>query len=439
MLALLALFSVPVLGNLRGALLAKELLSEIQEFDRDARGVNDPERRACMRLFIWGEGRPYLDPATNPTETVDVRGDTRLTFGAEVVSPMDGEVSQQFDPNKRTLVLTHGYNADIDHFGGLRLMLNAIQQRGDLANYNLIGVDWRDLSARQGMAWYKIPADNTEHAGSQLASMLLALFNSACSNESDVDQCVDRCLGALHLVGHSLGSHVSGNCGREITRMTGRQIARITALDPAGPRFVDDVNDHIAIRPSDAELVIAIITNGGVNRPFIARGLQGNARPVSADAHFYINGGHRSPGCGDLKALGGGLCSHRFSFRVFAEALLSPTAFRGYRCNMTPGVNDDGSPDWGSMEEEDCIFDRVSDSGVSAYISEGYAPGNEPSGEYLVRTNGADESWSLYTPHYSHTAWNTNIDGVLGSMNLEVPPSLAEAQAIANQHRDSGR
>merc|ERR1719297_712502 len=105
MLLAVILFTFPVLGLKREerAFRLKELLAELQEDDRvpdrEERGVNDPRRRAKMRLFIWGKDHPYecgemngLDCQGNG-ETVNVGGDRRQTFGAEVVSPLDDEMS----------------------------------------------------------------------------------------------------------------------------------------------------------------------------------------------------------------------------------------------------------------------------------------------------------------------------------------------------------
>lgn len=42
----------------------------------------------------------------------------------------------------------------------------------------------------------------------------------------------------VHLIGHSLGAQIAGSAGRHYSRLTGgRQILRVTGLDPANPCF----------------------------------------------------------------------------------------------------------------------------------------------------------------------------------------------------------
>lgn len=61
----------------------------------------------------------------------------------------------------------------------------------------------------------------------------------------------------LHMIGHSIGSHITGYVSDRLPTKP----ARITVLDPAAPNF-EGMPESIRIDPSDAHLVDAIHTNG---------------------------------------------------------------------------------------------------------------------------------------------------------------------------------
>ncbi|KAF7277653.1 hypothetical protein GWI33_001001, partial [Rhynchophorus ferrugineus] len=85
-------------------------------------------------------------------------------------------------------------------------------------NINLVGVDWNKL-ARQP---YLYSVASTSFVGQEIANFI---------------QNLKIYPGNIHLIGHSLGSHVAGFTGKEIFKSTGQKIGRISALDPAGPHF----------------------------------------------------------------------------------------------------------------------------------------------------------------------------------------------------------
>ncbi|XP_035212907.1 pancreatic triacylglycerol lipase-like isoform X2 [Stegodyphus dumicola] len=89
----------------------------------------------------------------------------------------------------------------------------------------------------------------------------------------------------FHIVGHSLGAQIAGYIGQRIPRL-----GRITALDPAGPGFLD-LPSVAALDPSDALLVDVIHSNPG---RIIIDGL-GNPKDVG-HVNFWPGGG-RPRGC----------------------------------------------------------------------------------------------------------------------------------------------
>ena len=64
----------------------------------------------------------------------------------------------------------------------------------------------------------------------------------------------------FHLIGHSLGSHISGYAGEQLIRRRVGKLARISALDPAEPLF-QTMPEFVRIDPGDAEFVDVIHTD----------------------------------------------------------------------------------------------------------------------------------------------------------------------------------
>lgn len=101
-------------------------------------------------------------------------------------------------------------------------------------------------------------------------------------------------ISRIHLLGHSLGSHMVGQAGKHIQKTMQKKINRITATDPAGPLFDSPVLVPAANRldKNDAEFVDVIHTDAG------DYGMQHSIGQID----FYANGGKRfQPGCEDDK------------------------------------------------------------------------------------------------------------------------------------------
>ncbi|KOB77220.1 putative lipase, partial [Operophtera brumata] len=73
----------------------------------------------------------------------------------------------------------------------------------------------------------------------------------------------------IHLVGHSLGAHISAFACKRFTELTGLKVGRLTGLDPAGPCF-SHVDDNLRLKETDADFVDAIHTDGGVHSRAVA-------------------------------------------------------------------------------------------------------------------------------------------------------------------------
>src|SRR5690606_34947110 len=145
-----------------------------------------------------------------------------------------------------TYVVTHGWTSGIDKLGSWIELLNALRSHD--AEANIVFLDW---SAKAKNPIYPLAADDTFEIGGLLASFLQA---------NSIDPTTTT------LIGHSLGGQVSGIAADQYRIATGNQIARVLALDPAGPYFEPTIDVTPGKTPdrrtdaADADRVVALHT-----------------------------------------------------------------------------------------------------------------------------------------------------------------------------------
>ncbi|XP_012282290.1 pancreatic triacylglycerol lipase [Orussus abietinus] len=227
-----------------------------------------------------------------------------------------------FKIERRTVVITHGFLSHGNE-SWIRDLADAFIFWGDV---NVIIVDWS--TAADTWNYYKA-VFYTKEAGEQTARFLGQLMNATIEAQGPDSSN----WGPLHLVGHSLGAHVSGFAANAFSKQQDKwKIKRITGLDPAQPCFKTG-NASMQLDRTDAPFVDIIHTNG---RALSNLGL-GLPEPIG-HADFYPNGGKRQPGCGRIRSaifdnvrvprptIQQAICSHGRSYVYLIESLITAAA-----------------------------------------------------------------------------------------------------------------
>lgn len=107
--------------------------------------------------------------------------------------------------------------------------------------YNVLVVDWGNkncfsISSRvKQLLSYNTYAECTTSVALKVAQMLVFLYN----NEAI------RSMENIHIIGFSLGAHVAGQAGRNVTDLTGHKIGRITGDIFKSPSIMYAKNDLV--------------------------------------------------------------------------------------------------------------------------------------------------------------------------------------------------
>ncbi|XP_064605905.1 pancreatic triacylglycerol lipase-like [Liolophura sinensis] len=277
--------------------------------------------------------------------------------GKDVTSNSDSIRQSGFDAAKDTKFIIHGYT-DLGSSVWVQRMVQDFLKYHDV---NVVCVNWQKGA---DSLYYGQSAANTRRVGEivgdfirQLKEVMGAPYNSH------------------HLIGHSLGAHISGFAGASLNG----QVARITGMDPAGPCFrfagpADRLSDD------DAIFVDAIHTDGD----HLLQGGFGTELPMG-DADFYPNGGEKQPGCDSyfwqhlvdfFKGWFSGFksslsCNHLRVQDLFRESINPANSFKAYPC--------------GHQDE----YDKCTSCGSRGCSRMGYYASPYRHGIYTMRTRKA--------------------------------------------------
>ncbi|KAK9536681.1 hypothetical protein VZT92_006444 [Zoarces viviparus] len=218
-----------------------------------------------------------------------------------LVSHTDLSAHPRFNSSRPTTFIIHGYRPTGSPPVWMQKFTELLLARADL---NVIVVDWNRGAAN--INYFKA-VENTHKAADNLTAFIEMMQRHGAS------------LSSIHMIGVSLGAHISGFVGAKLNGAIGR----ITALDPAGPQFTGTLPED-RLDPTDAQFVDVLhtdIDSLGFREPL-------------GHIDFYANGGADQPGCPRTILSGGAYfkCDHQRSVLLFFDSFNGTCTSRAYPC-----------------------------------------------------------------------------------------------------------
>jgi len=224
-------------------------------------------------------------------------------------TPFTDDTSVLLEGQTLTMVI-HGFRGD--HTArSMHVIKEALLMVGKT---NVVVVDWSTLaddpddSALQ--AYHNVRDHGVAAAAASIAGWIQGVLETKGISAGDV-----------HLVGFSLGAHVSGIIGQNLNSSVGR----ITGLDP--PRFgYEKVAHSLRLDKGDAQFVNAMHTSGGI--------LSYTEEDPIGHVDFFPNGDTvPQKGCPYESPIDIITCSHYMAFSLFAESVFHNNALIGTSCD----------------------------------------------------------------------------------------------------------
>ncbi|CAG9584923.1 unnamed protein product [Danaus chrysippus] len=258
---------------------------------------------------------------------------------------------KELDKTRKFIIFVAGYKSNINKRTEERV-------RDTFRNYPnsyLIILDHSEYTNdKQGnIKSYERSVKYVYYIGKALAHMLVRLEEGGISPKN------------MHCIGHSLGSQILGNTGEIFYNITGKKIARITALDPAGPCFSNSLIQE-QVRSGVADYVEVYHCNAG--------GL--GTTSVLGDIDFFVNKkGQSQPKCGTPLIPGvfdsskAAKCNHRACIDLWTATVANPNWYLAWKCDS-----------YKMFKNGECAGNDVTIAGF-------WNPGNA-TGVYYFRTDG---------------------------------------------------
>ncbi|XP_032069294.1 phospholipase A1 member A, partial [Thamnophis elegans] len=241
--------------------------------------------------LLWGTNlqvRFLLFPISNP-------------ICGRLLSQQEDIEKGGFNASLGTKIIIHGFRALGTKPSWIKPLIQAFLE---VAEVNVIAVDW----VQGATAAYPTAVENVMKLGLEISSFIRKLLAMGAPESS------------IHLIGVSLGAHVGGLVGQFYEGHLGR----ITALDPAGPKYTR-ASPEERLDPGDALFVEAIHTdsdNFGIRIPV-------------GHIDYYLNGGKDQPGCPRFILSGYQyvICDHLRAVHFYISVLKDPCPVMAFPCS----------------------------------------------------------------------------------------------------------
>ncbi|GAB0094042.1 pancreatic triacylglycerol lipase [Sergentomyia squamirostris] len=231
------------------------------------------------------------------------------------------------NPRGNIYFVSHGYLESGDR-PWIQNMVNALLDEDLHGTASVVVVDWGGNGASS-------PPYTQAVANIRLVGAITAHIIHLLHEELGLPN-----LDKVHMIGHSLGSHLSGYAGFTLQRDFNLTLGRITGMDPAEPLF-HQVDPIVRLDRTDAKFVDIIHSDA---KPFTSGGL--GISQVIGHLDFFPNGGFNQPGCKEDMATyveqeGGSFfwgvqqfvsCNHIRSHQFFLESIMPKCPFMAISC-----------------------------------------------------------------------------------------------------------
>ncbi|KAM7107917.1 LOW QUALITY PROTEIN: lipase member H [Ciconia maguari] len=219
-----------------------------------------------------------------------------------VLKSFDSTASKYLDVTKKTTIIIHGYRLT----GSTPVWIpDLVHLLLSIEDMNVILVDWNRGATT-------LIYSNASRNCKKVAEILKKLIDEMLVDGASLD--------SFHMIGVSLGAHISGFVGQ----MFDGTLGRITGLDPAGPLYRGKPPSE-RLDPTDAQFVDVIHSD--------TDGL--GYTEALGHIDFYPNGGTDQPGC--PLTIFSGLqyfkCDHQRSVFLFMSSLKQSCNITAYPCD----------------------------------------------------------------------------------------------------------